>query len=312
MTNFKMSLMTRTMLGAVAISMVGSIVLATSAKANELWDPYLRAVNEGVPAGALPPPGVYGVLDNYWADYNLYNSTGHKVTNGHLNALVEVPIVLWVPGVQFLGADYAAAIAQPFDYTSAGGLTGVAGAGNLGMFNTVLIPGILSWSLPNNFHASAGFEIYLPDASSIPGDNLKNGGLASGNGFTAIQPDFGLSYLADGWNLSIATHLSVPITSNTNNGRDYKSGNEFSADYTISKTIGKWSFGLGAHELNQLNNDTSHGVTVSNSEAESYGMGPLVSYQLNGVNVTASWDQNLYTKNDVAGTIVNIRLVTAF
>jgi hypothetical protein len=316
MTKFKTSLMTRTMLGAVAISMVGSIVLASSAKAEELWDPYLRAVNEGVPAGALPPPGVYGVLDNYWADYSAYNSSGHKVPGTQLTALVEVPIVLWVPGIKFLGADYAAAIAQPFDYTSSNGLSGTTGAGNLGIFNTVLIPGILSWSLPDNFHVSTGLEVYLPDASSTIVNNkngtLKNGGLGSGNGYTAIQPDLGVSYLADGWNLSIGSHFSIPVTEDTQDHFNYWSGDQFSADYTVTKTIGKWTFGVGAHQENQINKDTQNGIKVAGSENKSFGMGPIVGYQLGTVSVTANWDQNIAAASDVAGTIVNIRLVTAF
>ena len=58
----------------------GTVVLAGQAPAEELWDPYLRGVNEGLAAGALPPPGVYGVLNNYWVSYSIYGSNGKKVS----------------------------------------------------------------------------------------------------------------------------------------------------------------------------------------------------------------------------------------
>jgi hypothetical protein len=306
----KSKLLTQTLLSAVAISMVGSIVLASSAKAEQLWDPYLRGVNEGVPAGALPPPGVYGVLDNYWANYSAYNNSGHKVSGTSLTALVEVPIVLWVPGFDILGASYAAGIAQPFDYTNSTGLTHHVGSasGNWGTFNTILIPGILSWSLPNNFFASAGIEVYLPDASSTVDSFPHNGGLPSGNAFAAIQPDLGLSWLSDGWDLSVGTHVSIPVTSD----HAYRSAAEFSADYTATKTIGNWTFGVGASQENQFGDDSSYGHSVANTAVTNFSIGPIVGYQFGGIGIQATWNQTLVTHNDVGGNFVNIRLVTAF
>ena len=100
--------------------MAGAAAFAVQASAEQLWDPYLRGVNEGLAAGALPPPGVYFVLDNYLAQYNLYSPGNKQAPDTGLTALVEVPIVLWLTGVKILGADYAVGIAQPFDYTSVG------------------------------------------------------------------------------------------------------------------------------------------------------------------------------------------------
>src|SRR5882672_3588514 len=99
----------RKLVGAMFIVMGGSALAASQASAEELWDPYLRGVNEGLPAGTLPPPGVYGVLDSYWMTYDLRGSNAKKVADTGLSALVEVPIVLWVPGIKIFGADYAAA-----------------------------------------------------------------------------------------------------------------------------------------------------------------------------------------------------------
>jgi hypothetical protein len=296
--------------------MVGSIAASSAAKAEQLWDPYLRGVSEGLAAGALPPPGVYGVLDNYYADYSLYNNTSHKDDGTHLNALVEVPIVLYVPGIKIWGADYAAAIAQPFDYTSFEPTSQAAtGAGNLGTFNTVLIPAWLSWGLPDNFFVKTGFEVYLPDASTsyknLAEGNLTNGGLPSGMGFWALQPDLGVSYLNGPWNLSVGANLSFPLSDDSYNGVNYRSGDELSADYTATYTMGKLAFGLGGETQSQFTTDTANGVNVHN-EVHDFAMGPLVSYQVGSWNVLAEWNHAITTSNQVAGDLFNIRLLTAF
>ena len=296
-----------------AMIMTAAVTLAGQASAEELWDPHLRVVNAGLAAGALPPPGVYGVLDNYWVSYTWHDQNGKTVSGTGLSALVEVPIILWSTGIKILGADYAVAVAQPFDYTSY--TPQGAGNGNWGTFNTILIPGQLAWTF-GDFHVKAGLSVYLDDASSTMADLVKgrrlNGGLPSGNGYTTIQPDLGLSWLSDGWNLSADLHLAFPSDATTANGYRYQTGDEFAADYTVAKTLGKWTVGLGLHQENQLNADTLNGRTVPNSIATNFGLGPLVGYQFDGVSIMAEWNHNIYAANDVAGDIFNLRLVVPF
>jgi len=299
-----------------SLAVIGLALTGSVASAEELWDPHLRGVNEGLAAGALPPPGVYGVLDNYWAGYDKYNASGNK-TGVKLDALVEVPIVLWAPGVKILGADYAVALAQPFDYTSVSVNGAGQNTGHWGTFNTVVVPGELSWALPNDFHVKAGLAVYVKDASSSPGHNGDGQGVGAGNNFWTFEPGIGVSWLSDGWNLSIDSHFD---TSTKNTTTDYQSGDEIAIDYTAAKTIGKWTFGVGAHEINQLNSDTGTGTTTASTncaankgcKVESYGAGPLIGYQFGGVSITGEYNHNIYTQNDVAGEIFNVRLVAPF
>ncbi|MGE4480260.1 SphA family protein [Acidocella sp.] len=291
-------------------------MLGQAANAEELWDPYLRGVNEGLPAGALPPPGVYGILNNYWLSYSRFDNNGDKVSNTGLFAVIEVPVLLWVPGIKLLGADYAVGIAQPFDYTSSSNkLSPYSGSGNIGLYNTILIPGQLSWTLPHHLFVKTGLEIYLPDASTTMGDlvsgKIKNGGLPSGNGYTAIQPDLGFSYINGPLTLNAGFSISFPVTDDNYDGISYRSGNEFSADYSAMYAIGKWSFGLGMEQQQQLNGDKVNGVDIGN-KATNLAMGPLVSYQAGSVTITGEWNHNLITKNEVAGDFFNVRLLTRF
>jgi hypothetical protein len=289
---------------------------AEQACAEELWDPHLRGVDEGMAAGALPPPGVYGVLNNYWAGYDQFDNHGNK-TGVKLDALVEVPIVLWSTGIKILGADYAVAIAQPFDYTNIRlpNTAALSDNAHWGTFNTIFVPGQLSWTLPNNFYVKAGLTIYVDDASSSPARPPSGGGVGAGNGYWTLQPDLGVSWLSDGWDVSIGMSYAY----NFEDSKIHRtSGQEIAVDYTVTKTIGKWTFGLGAHQENQLNADSGSGAVSAGCPAsggcmaENYGIGPLIGYQFEGINVLAEYNQNLHTRNDVAGTIFNIRLVMPF
>ncbi len=310
-------------LTCVALAALGVAIAAGSASAEELWDPHLRGVDEGLAAGALPPPGVYGVMDNYWAGYDQYNSSGHK-TGVHLDALIEIPIVLWNPGIKVLGADYAMAIAQAGDYTNLKVANNASSSSNAhwGTFNTILVPGILSWTLPNDLHVKTGLTIYMDDASSSPASPPAGGGVGAGNGYWSVQPDFGISWLHDGWNLSADMHYTYNFADNSYKvagvGYTYKSGQEITGDYTVTKTIGKWTAGVGAYSLNQINSDSGEGAVLAGCgkangcKAVSYGAGPILGYQFGGISIMGQYSHNIYTENDVAGEMVNVRLVTAF
>ncbi|OIQ97120.1 hypothetical protein GALL_208190 [mine drainage metagenome] len=310
-------------LTCVALAALGVAIAAGSASAEELWDPHLRGVDEGLAAGALPPPGVYGVLDNYWAGYSGYNSSGHK-TDLHLDALIEIPIILWNPGIKVLGADYAMAIAQAGDYTNARVGSTALGAGHWGTFNTILVPGILSWSLEHDLHVKTGLTIYANDASSSAANPPSGGGLGAGNGFWSVQPDFGISWLHDGWNLSADMHYTYNFADSGwkqaagGPSYTYTSGQEITGDYTVTKTIGKWTAGVGAFSLNQITDDSGYGAVLNGCgksngcKAVSYGAGPILGYQFGGVSIMGQYSHNIYTENDVAGEMFNVRLVAPF
>jgi hypothetical protein len=75
--------------------------------------------------------------------------------------------------------------------------------------------------------------------------------------------------------------------------------------------MGKWAFGVGAEQQDQFTEDTLNGTNAHN-EVHDFGIGPLVSYQLGGVNVLAEWNHNITATNQVAADFFNIRLLTAF
>jgi hypothetical protein len=320
----KMALKCKFLTSAAVFAVAGSMLAVSVAKAEELYDPWLRGISEGTPAGALPPPGVYGNLDNYWVDYTLHDDKGNSIPGTHLNLLVEAPAIIWVPNIKILGASYGAAILQPFVYNSyAPTQDQHSGAGNLGIFNTILVPGMLSWALPHDFFVRTGLTVYLNDASNSMADlhqgKLKNGGLPSGMGYTVVQPDLGLSWLHNGWNVSVNAHLDFPVQGDNVDNYHYRSGSQFATDYTITKTIGAWTVGVGGEIEGQFSKDTCGGSLcpyqgkVPSSIAHNYGVGPIVGYQFpGGMQVTALWNHNTSTISDVGGDFFDVRFTTPF
>ena len=303
--------MKRLLMAAVALT---TMLAATQASATELWDPHLRGTDEGLAAGAALPPGVYGVWDQWYDTLTVYNSAGHD-TGVHVDALVEVPIVLWQSKYKIFGGAYSAGFAQPFDYTNTrvAGATTLGDNGHWGTFNTILIPGQLAWALPNNFHVQVGLMVYLDDASSSPGNPPPGGGVGSGNGYSTIQPNFAVSWLKDGWNVSISTHYAVNMK---NTKTDYQSGDEFMADYTVTKDIGKWTVGLGGYSENQLSSDTGTGAAAcaanGGCQVAIYGIGPLVGYNFGGAIGMAEYNAAFANKADAGGDVFMVRLVVPF
>ena len=300
---------------------VAAAVLVAPAFATELWDPHLRGVDEGLAAGALPPPGLYFVHDSYFNPSLLGYGPTQGAAIDHANpgvrifAYVDIPILLWVPGCKFLGADYGVAIAQPFDYTvlRTGFPPGAGTAGaQWGIFNTIFIPYILSWRLPCDFHVKTAFAVAVDDSTTSPGSSNSAGVAASGNGTYMFTPQVGISWLHAGWNVSAEFFYSFQTENNTTH---YQSGDQFAADYTVAYTCGKWTFGVGAAEENQLFNDQwtpvvgGPMVTRGNSIAWAWSAGPLVGYNFGPCSLMFTYNFPVGANNEVGGSWFNLCLV---
>jgi len=302
-----------------AVSALGTLAFAQAAMAEENWSPHLPGVDQGLAAGALPPEGTYFINDTLNADYRYGNNNGDK-QGTRASIFVDVPIVLWNPGVKVLGADYSAALAQPFTYvdTYAGG---VSQANQWGLFSTIAVPGMLSWSLPNDFHVKTGLAVYIPDGTAQKQRNTSaNGtysGVANSINYWSLEPSFGLSWLHDGWNIGAEVNYDYNFK-NTQTG--YTSGDVIVVDYTATKTFGDWTVGLGGYSVNQIEDDKSTvaavqaGIDANGGFRQAkYAAGPIVGYNFGPFAVSATYNHALGdTKNTVNGDSFWTRIVVPF
>jgi hypothetical protein len=294
----------------------------------------------GASAG-VPPPGIYMFNQIFTNQLNLSGpgtqntiplSGGLKIGNNNSQHVNDYTAgFLFVPGWTFLGATYDAVVVQPFVDVGIGNpLGGATIAGNpispisvsSGVFNTYIVPVELSWKLGNSgFAIKTGFGVFVPDGTHTGVNGLGN----VGNPWATFQPELIISYLAGGYNLTAALYEEI----NTANPNDnYTNGNVFHADFTATKTFGKWTLGPVAHLVAQVTDDscpvgvcTAHhpailppfapvpitlGGTLANTQRFSvFSVGGLVEYNFGpaSLSVWATQDVSAKASNSAAAAL---------
>jgi hypothetical protein len=247
-----MKSISKTLLAAAGVAAIA----ASPAFATEGGD---QATKPGAFIGSsagVPPPGIYMFNQVFTYQANLIGpGTTNALGNGPgqhtgVQAAVDVQGFLFVPGWTFLGATYDAVIVQPFVMQSVGAPVNAQAAG---AFNTYIVPIELSWKLwDSGFAVKTGVGIYLEDGTINHGAALNGLGNVA-NPYWTFQPELILSYLKDGWNLTAALYEEI---NTANEFSHYTTGDIFHADFTATKTIGKWTFGPVAYYVAQVTNDS--------------------------------------------------------
>ena len=294
---------------ALMAAAAGMIALS-SAPANA----YEGLVNVRTKPGALigasagvPPPGVYMFNQVFTYQANLTGPGVRTALGGNthvgVQAAVDVQGFLFVPGWTFLGATYDAVIVQPFVMDNLGSPINVQQAG---MFNTYIVPGELAW---NNIGGTGlgvkvGLGIYVPDGTVTGVTGTGN----VGSPFWTFQPEVIVSYLKDGWNLSAAIYEEINTRSTVSN---YRSGNILHADFTATKTIGKWTLGPVAYYYGQVSDDScsaiscgyATGTLLNPQRYDIWAVGGLLGYNFGAAAVSVWATQEVSAKASNVGAI---------
>lgn len=245
----------------------------------------------GASAG-VPPPGIYMFNQVFTYQANL-TGPGLRALGGNTRigdqSAVDIQGFLFVPGWTFLGATYDAVLAQPFVMGSLGSPFNIQESG---IHNTYIVPGELSWKLwDSGFAIKAGLGLFLPTGTQhtfIPGFTGSALGPAGtgypfiGDPYFTFQPEVIFSYLKDGWNLSAAIYEEI---NTKNTATHYTTGNILHADFTATKTIGKWTVGPVAYYYGQVSNDScsaicgyATGTLLNPQRFNIWAVGGLVGY----------------------------------
>jgi hypothetical protein len=287
----------------------------TVANAAETWQARLYGADGGLATGWLPPEGVYfvsltGLAPNDPVKNGAGNNTGVKS-----NIYLTVPELVWVTPFQILGAKYAFGIAEVIDSvdarvpTAAGALS-LGGGGTMG---TYVMPGSLSWSLPNNLFFDARVMVAIPSGNYRDPLIYAGGNLPSINYF-AVDTALSLSWMHDGWTIS----GRVYYTANTKDQIiDYRSGNVLGTEETISKRLGKWTIGVTGFTQNQVQKDTGAAVAelygpsalISGRKMSAYGVGGLVGYDFGPVIAQGWCDAMIRATYYAGGDLCYVRLI---
>lgn len=291
----------------IASACVFSLCAVPFAHATEYYSPMQPGVSTGVPAGALPPPGLYGDVDTYFLSGRVKNGEGKDIPGVKLNGANITGQLLYVPGWKFLGANYAMRLTQPFNLntikTSGGdspnSITGY------GMFNTILTPEMLSWNIGGANFIGQGFSFYVPDgdfrhALNGQGQQVETQDSIANNYWT-FEPNVAYSYLGGGWDFTLNNTFDFNTKNNTTK---YQTGDIYYLDYTIAHSFGPVTFGLIGNYVQQFTADTKDGMKVPNTASSGYGneymhasIGPIFSYAIGKATVTFRYLYGFAGKN---------------
>jgi hypothetical protein len=297
-------------LNGIAILAAAGVFALSWSPAQALEPGAVAQSKAGVLIGAsagVPPPGIYMFNQVFTYQANLAGpGTSAIGTHTGVHANVDVQGFLFVPGWTFLGATYDAVIAQPFVDTSIG--TPI-NAQFSGVHNSYIVPVELSWKLADSgLQFKTGLGIYTPDGTVNGVTGLGN----QGSPYWTFQPEAIISYLKDGWNLSAAVYGEFN-TANSITG--YTSGDILHADFTATKTIGKWTFGPVAYYEGQVSNDScSSGACLAayggaagaanllNQRYNVWAVGALVAYDFGpaALSVWATQEVSAKASNSAA------------
>lgn len=274
---------------------------ATTANAYELGYSGV-ATPPGITLGAgtagAPPPGVY--MFDQFLTYQAHiigpgaPNIGGSATQVHV-AGASTGFVI-VPGWTFLGATYNAVVVAPFLMADVGSPLNVQKAGAQ---NTYIVPVELSWKLGDSgFFAKTGLGIHVPDGSTSGTTALGN----VGTPWWTFQPEFAVSYLKDGWNLT-ANLFEEINTKNPITG--YTSGDVLHAEFTATKNFDNWTLGPVAYYVGQVTDDASsafyHGL-VNVNRYNVWAAGAKVGYNFGRVQLNV-WALDELSANASGGPI---------
>jgi hypothetical protein len=235
------------------------------------------------------------------------------------NMSAEVPLAMYTYPMDFLGGNLASAVAVPFVWLNVkanvtiGPHTGKQEQSTSGLGDIQLMPIMAGWT---NGDCKFDFimNIYAPT-----GDYDKTQLANTGLGYWTFTPMVAFSWLSHkiGTEFTIFTGLDFN-TENTD--ANYQSGDIFHVDSTLAQHLpllgGIAGAGATAFYLKQITGDSGSGAKLGGFEAESYGVGPTISYihkvGSHDLVFDASWLPQLHAENTTKGNFFWAKLSLAF
>ena len=252
--------------------------------------------------GALPPPGLYGMVFG-----NIYNATRVNDNNGNnlnipgfkVRANVVATRLAWVPGTKILGGDLVAHVIVPVVNLSVNVPGASQSKSGVGDITTGLGVG---YHHSPNLHSVAAIDLFLPTGAYNKTDLVN-----IGKNHFAFEPVYALTYVdPKGFNGDLKFGY---IFNSKNKATDFTSGNEFHFDYAAGWGLGNgWTVGAGGYVYQQTTNDSGPGA--NSNKASAMAIGPSVKYDSGtGWFATLKLENEFNVKNRAQGNSLWLKVV---
>jgi hypothetical protein len=227
------------------------------------------------------PVGIFLVNQFFTDQYENAAGTGAPLvaTAGkapNVKVFVNANVFLFNPGWTFLGATTQFIIVQPFVEVDVGNNPGPFGTTAAGV-NDTLFKADAAWKF-GDWHVKLALGAWAPTGTQQGPAGLNNVGFP----LWTIQPEFALSWEPDTWNFTAYTYWEIATE---NSVTHYQSAPLFHADFTATKTWGKWTVGPVADFFTQVGHDTSSPF-YANTTLNGTCIGPVGFECLGAQNIT--------------------------
>jgi hypothetical protein len=280
---------------------------------------------------ATVPTAPGWVFANYYLNYNNGNFGGGKelplggilAADATANYSAEVPVVMYAYPLDFLGGTLGSGVAIPYQWVTVKASaifnndqtpkSTVKSQSTSGLGDIQLIPVMAGWT-NGDFKFDAMMNIWAPTGDYTKGD-LANTGL----GYWTFTPMVAVSWLST--KIGTEASLFTGVDFNTKNTEaDYQSGNIFHVDATVAQHLplfgGIAGAGATAFWLRQISNDSGSGARLGGFMANSYGIGPTISYIYpvgkSMLIFDGSWLPQTHTDNTTQGNFFWAKLTLMF
>lgn len=297
------------------ITLLSLLLTVHQGMAAEGVSPLQPGATTGAPAGALPPSGLYLVMDTDYEAGKLKNNQGHtavtpagqKIKASNFSSVVALT---WVTDYQLLGARYAMAIAQPYKWarTKTSSDSGNSTTTSQGNINTSLTPMILSWGLQDNYFLATGLTVYIDNGDfshtydSSEERNIKSS-KAIGNHYWTFEPSIAVTKMDGPWTYTLNNLMDFNTENKTTH---YRSGMTYYLDASAIRKINQYSIGVIGNYTKQISDDKVKGKSISavdgfsgeGNRSEHILAGALLGYDFGSFSLNSRILMSLRAKND--------------
>jgi hypothetical protein len=260
---------------------------------------------ENFGSGALPPPGVYGMVYTGFAQYDhIRGNNGQDIGPPDFRVQVGVlaPRVVWVTQQSILGGQLAFHALAPLldvDVRAGGRNFHSRGLGD------ITVGPALAYHASPALHYAVGFDITMP-SGPYSADNPSS----LGKNIWVYQPLVALSYIQrEGVNADVKLMYDF---NGRNGATQTRSGQAIHADYALG-----WGFGnglvagVGGYAYQQVTNDSGPNAAAGKSQA--LAIGPNLKYDNGkGLVVTAKFQQEYDVRNRPEGKQFYVKAILPF
>lgn len=268
----------------------------------------------GFMSGFVPPEEGFYASDIY---YYFHGSVDAEVRNGiaefGIDTTLNVDFLLgtYVTDFHILGGQYAFGGAVGWAWAGLDAtLSGPFGdrevsLNNNGFGDMLLTPATLGWH-EGNFHWSLSAIILAPTGSYSTNE------LSVSKNIWAFMPQFAITYFDPASGLDASAAI-IYVTMTRNTATDYQSGDLLHLDWGLGMHFGEglaWEAGVVGNVVQQVGADRGTGAKLGPLKAESFAIGPSISYNTkigkSPLSLSAKWEHDLVSHNTFGGDIVSV------